>query len=425
MSIDLESRLRSYGEVLDAAIEIDLSDDIELLPTVDAELVRVGGSQSSPRRTALVVVAAAGLLFGGCLALLTDQHSNSRIPAVGTLLESPVVPTAASFPSSTAIPADDPTTWDPIRVAAGTVGWYEFGDVPAALAARLTDLRSWTNDYTARFYRCSVYSVDTTGPICTGLIGGNLVAPTTFAGTGELGTHLGDVTTADLAWNLANGSLWGYEDPASPRLPTPVAVGDHAGLMYSNAGTAYLAWEEARGVHLWIRATGWTADEMVALALTVRPATLPDHLPMALLVDSPSGSGMPSSDELLVGSHHGMPPCAEFDASDGCVSLPPISEVAMVVGTSGAGGPPTAVAAVSPIGSGDRLRIELDGYGPITVAPIVSPLGFQYSIFRPATFRITAAHMVTPDDSIVATATLSTVLAPQSATTTNPIVSGP
>ena len=421
MSIDLENRLRGYAQVLDAAIESDLSLEIELLATVDEELVELDGRSSSPRRAALVAVAAAGLLIGGCLALLTDHHSETLIPAAETSTYASTAPTAATFPPTTEVPVDDPTTWDPIRVAAGTLGWYEFGEVSAALASSLTDLQSWTTDYTARFYLCSSYTVDADGPICTGLRGGNFVAPSTFAGTGELGTHLGDISTADLAWILARDSSLGYGEVTGAPPATPVAVGDHAGLMYSKSGTSYLVWEQAPGVHLWIRATGWTTDDMVGLALTVRPATLPDRLPLALIVDSVSPSGAPSFDDLLIGSHHGMPLCAEVDALDGCVSLPPVSDVAMVVGTDPSGAL-SAVAAVSPVGSVDRLRVELDGGERVTVAPAVSPLGFQYSIFRPGTARITAAHMVAPDDSIVATATLSTVVpASSSAATTTSI----
>lgn len=439
MSIDLESRLRDYGTVLDSAIESNLASDIELRATPDDDLVDVSGPPSAPRRAALVAVAAAGLLIGGCLALITDHHSQTQVPAAGTSTEASPAPTTPSGPTSTAVPADDPDTWDPIRIAAGTLGWFEFSNVPDPLASRLSGQETWTIDYTARFYRCSTYSVDADGPLCTGLSGGNFVAPVTFAGTGELGTHLGDISTADLAWTLAHGSLWSYEVTTAPP-PTPVAVGDHSGVMYSNADTSYLVWEQAPGVHLWIRATGFTTNDLVALAMTVRPAPLPDHLPVPLVVDAASTSGAPSTGDLLLGSHHGAPACVQINIWDGCVSVPPVSDVAlaMVIGTDGVGGPLTAVAAVSPIGSPDRLRVELSGYGPITVAAIVSPLGFQYSIFRPppGTARITAAHMVAPDDSIVATATLTTVatgvptpttsqVAPDASTTEATVVAHP
>jgi LysM domain len=427
VSIDLESRLHSYGVVLDAAIDLDLaSADTGLVGTLDDEIVARSVAPARPRAAALVSIAVAGLLIGGCFALLADRHPESLTPGVESSTESlpapttSFVPTTPSYPTTTAVPADDPDTWDPIRVAPGTVGWYEFGDVPAALAPRLSDVQSWTTDYAARFFRCATFTVDSNGPICTGLIGGNFVAPTTFAGTGELGTHLGDISTAELAWTMAQGSLWSYDEVTAAPPATPVAVGDHSGLMYSNPDTSYLVWEQATGVHLWIRATGFSTDDMVALALAVRPAPLPDHLPIPIVVDSASPSGTHSFDELVIGSHHGIPQCAQINIWDGCVSLPPISDVAMVVGTDGVGGPLTAVAAVSPTGSSDRLRVELDGAEPVTVEPVVSPLGFQYSIFRPGTARIVAAHMVAPDDSIVATATLTTVVEPTPTTAVGP-----
>ena len=421
MSTALENRLRTYGEVLDAAIEIDLTSAVGVVATPDHQLVDLTTSPSPPRRMALAVVATVGLLIGGCLALLTDHRSQSQVPTAGTASESSAVPTTLSGPTSTAVPVNDPGTWDPIRVAPGTLGWYEFGDVPAALAPLVSDLQTWTTDYTARFYRCSTYTVDADGPICTGLIGGNFVAPNTFAGTGELGTHLGDISTADLAWTMAQGSLWGYDEVTSPPPTTPVAVGAHAGEMYSNAGTSYLVWEQAPGVHLWIRSSGITADDVVALALTVRPVPLPDHLPLPIVVDSVATSGAPSFDDLELGSHHGTPLCVQINPWDGCTSLPPVSDLSMVVGTNGSGGQLTAVAAVTPIGSVDRLRVDLAGAESVTVQPVVSPLGFQYSIFRPGTARITAAHMVAPDDSIVATATLTTV--PTGATPTTVVSS--
>ena len=434
MSIDLESRLGDYGAVLDSAIESDLARGNDLRATPDDDLVNLSGPPATPRRAALVAVVAAGLLIGACLALITDHHSQTQVPGAQTSTDasfsstssptSSPTATAPPGPTSTAVPADDPDTWDPIRIAAGTVGWYEFGNVPDPLASRLSGQETWTVDYAARFYRCATYSVDADGPICTGLSGGNFVAPVTFAGTGELGTHLGDISTADLAWTLAQGSLWSYEVTTAPPA-TSVAVGGHPGVMYSNADTSYLVWEQAPGVHLWIRATGFTTDDLVTLAMTVRPVPLPDHLPVPLVVDSASKSGARSMDDLLLGSHHGAPACVQINIWDGCASVPPASDVAlaMVVGTDGVGGKLTAVAAVSPLGSPDRLRVELSGYGPITVATIVSPLGFQYSIFRPppGSARITAAHMVAPDDSIVATATLTTVATGEPTPTTSQV----
>ena len=422
MSIDLENRLRSYGDVLDAAIEFELIRDIELTAPLADEMVPLSSSASSPRRTALVVVAAAGLLIGGSLALLTDDHSASQIPAAETASESGPGTTILSFPSSTTNPPDDPSLWDPIRVAPGTVGWYEFGDIPASLTSRVGAVESWTNDYTASFYRCATYTVDAEGPICTGLIGGNFVAPTTFAGTGELGTHLGDMTTADLAWALAQGSSLGYADVTSAPPATPVAVGDHAGLMYSNAHTSYLVWEQTPGVHLWIRATDVPTDDMVGLALTVRPAVLPDHLPLPIIVDTVSTSGAPSFDELVIGSHPGMPLCAEINTSNGCVSLPPLTDVAMVVGNNGVDGQISAVAAIFPLGSADRLRVDLADADSVTVEPVVSPLGFQYAIFRPGTERIIGGGTVARDGSVVATVTLSTVPTGPTPTTVGSIV---
>ena len=421
MSIDLESRLHSYGAVLDAAIESDLSTfDNRRTSTVDDGLVGVTDAQGRPPRATFVAVSAAVLLVVGCLALLADRRPDAQISPADTSEEGPASTASALLPATTAVAADDPETWDFIRVAPGTVGWYEFGDPPATLASRVADVQSWTFDYAARFYRCDSYTVDADGPICTGLIGGNFVAPTTFAGTGELGTHLGDLSTADLAWTLAQGSLWGYGEIASGP-PATVAVGDHAGLMYSNADTSYLVWEQVPGVHLWIRATGFNADDMVALALTVRPATLPDHLPLAIVVDSVLTSGARAMDDLLVGSHHGGPLCAQVNIWDGCVALPPVSDVAVVVGTDGVGGPLTAVAAVYPVGSTNRLHVDVADGDPVMVESVQSPLGFEYSIFRPGTADIVSAQVVASDGSIISTATLTTAVPGPTTSAANPI----
>lgn len=410
MSVDLETRLRNYSDVLDAAIELALSHDVELAQPLDGEMVELSGSRTSPRRTALVVVAAAGLLVGGSLALLSD-HQPSHLPAADTASESAPETTIPSFLTSTTISPDDPSLWNPIRVAPGTVGWYEFGDVPTDLVATLGAVESWTVDYTAQFYRCSNFTVDAVGPICTGLVGGNFVAPIAFAGTGELGTHLGDMSTADLLWIKAQGSLWGYDEMTSPPLPTPVAVGDHTGLMYSNNGMSYLVWEQAPGVHLWIRGTDVSVDDMVGLALTVRPATLPDQLPLRIVLDGVASSGAPSEDELVIGSHPGMPMCAQVGTSNGCVSIPPespVSGVALVVGSDGVGGAITTVAAIFPLGSTNRLRVDLAGANSITAEPVVSPLGFKYAVYRIDNTPITGGVAVAPDGSVIATATLTT-----------------
>ena len=148
---------------------------------------------------------------------------------------------------------------------------------------------------------------------------------------------------------------------------------------------------------------------MVALALTVRPATLPDHLPLPIIVDTVSTSGAPSYNELVIGSHPGMPLCAQINGSNGCVSVPPLTDVSMVVGNDGVDGQISTVAAVFPLGSTDRLRVDLADADPVTVEPVVSPLGFQYAIFRPGTERIIGGGTVAPDGSVVAVATLSTV----------------
>jgi hypothetical protein len=109
-----------------------------------------------------------------------------------------------------------------------------------------------------------------------------------------------------------------------------------------------------------------------------------------------------------------MPLCAQINTSNGCVSLPPVTDVAIVVGVDG---PITAVAAVFPTGSVDRLRVDLADADPVTVEPVASPLGFQYAIFRPGTERIIGGGVVAPDGAIVATATLTTAPAGPTPTT--------
>ena len=441
MPADVIEQLRMLGNLLDAHAAPVTIDDIrrtELRGELEPESVGVidthlaGRPEPGYRWTKEVLAVAAIVVVVVGLAIVGLQDHATKGPSLSvspTLEGSTPEPTAIPMstlptPSSTISPSttispDDPSLWNPIRIAPGTTGWYEFGDVPAALAPLVSDLQTWTPDYTASFYRCATYTVDADGPICTGLIGGNFVAPNAFGGTGELGTHLGDISTADLAWTMAQGSLWGYDEVTSPPPTTPVAVGDHAGAMYSNADTSYLVWEQAPGVHLWIRASGITTGDMVALALTVRPATLPDHLPLRIIVDTVATSGAPSYDELVIGSHPGMPRCAEI-SSNGCVSLPPVTEVAMVVGNNGVDGPLTAVAAIFPLGSANRLRVDLADADPITVEPVVSPLGFQYSIFRAGTERIIGGGAVAPDGSVVATATLSTVPTGPTPTTAGP-----
>jgi hypothetical protein len=72
-------------------------------------------------------------------------------------------------------------------------------------------------------------------------------------------------------------------------------------------------------------------------------------------------------------------------------------------------GPITAVAAIFPLGSNKRLRVGIADADEVTVEPVVSPLGFEYAIFRAGTERIVASGTVGPDGSVVATAPLSTV----------------
>ena len=73
-------------------LESDSQHDRGLVETLDDELVAISASPSRPRRTALVAVAAAGLLVGGGLALITEHHAERVDPPADTPA-SPTSPT--------------------------------------------------------------------------------------------------------------------------------------------------------------------------------------------------------------------------------------------------------------------------------------------------------------------------------------------
>ena len=347
---------------LDRAIRATLGDIIAVAPEPDdqpTQLMRVGSATATATRRRYLAVAASVVVLAGVAGLIA-LRTNDRTPAGST---SDPTNAPGAVPAVITVPSveneNSPVPWDRVAIAPGTVGWFELGDLPAGLAARVGKIHTYSSDYSSVFFRCVTWTENDGSITCTKLAGGNYVqlsyfgpAPATGASNG-IGTQLGDgLDAAQVLWAVAQGSLWGYDSVTTPPEPTRVAIGSVTGLSYRNGDSAYLAWERAPGVILWLAATGYTDSEMAQLAASARPATL-SSLPVLIDVGSSVTDSQGVSRSLKVTSVNGIR-CAGITIDTQCTR---IDQGPALVHTLDGSGP--AVAAIVPSGTTASLVVTL------------------------------------------------------------------
>lgn len=379
-----------------------------------------GGANKHPRRLALIgsaLVAAAGI------AAFAVVQTRDTDPAASPTSQ----PAQADPPGTIVVPSvedeNSAVPFDGVAIAPGTVGWFELGDLPTDLAARVGNIQTYTNDYASVFFRCVTWTEAGRSITCTKLAGGNYVqlssfgpAPTVGASNG-LGTQLGDgLDAAQVLWAVAQGSLWGYDSVTTPPTPTRVAIGPITGLSYRNGDSAYLAWERSPGVIVWLAATGYTDTEMAQLAASVRPAAL-SSLP--LLVDIGAKvrdlNGMERSIHLA--TVKGVR-CAGITLFTECTRL---DQGAALVRTLDGSAP--VVGAVAIAGPKESLVVTLGNGEQRVVALADAGLGLQTALYTPATGETMVSARIS--DATGATLRTMDLTSGQSPTTTISVLSPP
>ena len=286
-------------------------------------------------------------------------------------------------------------SWDRVAIAPGTVGWFEIGNLPSALAARVGTIQSWSSDYTSIFFRCVKWTESASTVTCTKLAGGNYVETSSFGpapavgASNGIGAQLGDgLQTAKVLWTMAQGSLWGYDEVTTPPTPTPVAIGSITGLSYRKGDSAYLAWQYAPGVIVWLAATGYTNAEMAEMAASARPAALPS-LPLLIAVGANVTDSNGVSRSLKVTSVNGVR-CAGITVYTQCTRIDQGPALVRTLDQAG----PAAVGAVVPSGTTASLVVTLVG-GQLRTVPLTpAGLGIDTALYTAATGETLASAQV-------------------------------
>lgn len=408
----------SDPRAVDAAVHCDL----------DRGLVRSDARHTSGGR-GLLSLAAACLVVVGIAAVwftVDNRQAEDSAPA-----QQPSSTTPESTPTTSIDPTgrgvvidmsdhvDDATgvvVWDAIRVAPGTIGWF---DATTGVPAELVDQRrlasGWSADAISNLFACIEWSVDDAGPICERLAGGNGIEHVDYGDSLGIGVQLGDTDVRSQLWNQAYGQLWGYETIAEIPAPTEIVVGDITGLSYRVDDHAYLAWQYAPDVVVWLHARGLTDEQLATIAAGVEPVQLPDQLPLALelrppgyttVVPQPGDSvdGVPllvaSNDtpRLRYGTLDGEP-CVTFRAPE-CRS---VAAAAMISAIDWNDHVPDRLVAIAPTDSGLVLRTTSVA-GTVTDNSLTATgLGFDLATWTPDTDEhLLSAALVDQTGQVVA-----------------------
>lgn len=388
MPIDLDTRLADYASTIDDAIE-----------RADS---RPMAAASSSGRGALVGLAAVAVAVLG-LGVFAVAREDAGVPATQPLDTLPAVDPAAN-PPSTGNVIDVPQSasdiyvppWDPIRIAPGTIGWFEAGDdLPTDIASLPQDQTIPDDSTRSGFFVCASWTVDADGPICNQLAGGNGVEQVTFGERLGVGVGLGDTTPKDQLWNQASGSLWAYDAFTDPPEPTIIPVGDRDGYSYRNGDDAYLAWEYEPGVVVWLKGNGFSDDELSAIAEGVRPAPLPAELPVLLRLSMPSvgdtGPGGTSNEASVKFGYLDGRPCVGIQMYETCT---PTDAPALFGAAVFGDGIFDQYAAIAPTGTGLTLEAVTFGAGTETIHLTRTDFGFDLAVWESTGSRLLSAQLV-------------------------------
>lgn len=415
------------GEEAVAEANGSRSDDVDLVRfDLDDDAVRT--IERVPRRSWLAAAAAVIVLVGLGGVWLTISRDIDESPAPAQQPDpaqrpdtSPAVTPATSLPEDlepassgsdaagnvVTLPWSDNDGWyespfDPIPIARGTIGWFEAGDgLPSQLAGRSAHLIAPSNGATAAFFACREWTLTSGVPTCTMLTGGNFVEHVHYGDQLEIGVQLGGTDARTQLSIQASGSLWGY-DIDLPE-PTVIPIGDIEGYSYRNDDHSYMAWEYQPGVVVWLEARGLDDTQLAEIAAGVRPATLPDELPVLLQLDEttivagdPVNSSL--SPALKLGYLDGQP-CVGFELWDECVA----PDEPALFGTAVWGdGRADRYAATVPAGTSAEMRVNLFDIGWRTVPFEPTEFGFDVAIWDgEGRDRLLEAQLVNANGDIV------------------------
>ena len=402
MPIDLDTRLADYARTIDDAIEHSIDRAESSLPEAPA---------ASSGRGALVGLAAAAVAVLG-LGMFAVAREDAGAPATQPLDTLPAVDPAANPPPSRGSVIDVPRSasdfymppWDPIRIAPGTIGWFEAGDDLPPEIASLPQNETIPDD-TARsaFFVCASWTIDADSPICDRLAGGNGIEHVTYGDRLGIGVGLGDTTPQDQLWNQASGSLWAYDAFTEPPEPTIIPVGEVDGVSYRNGDAAYLAWEYEPGVVVWLRGNGLSDDELSTIAEGVRPAPLPAELPVLLRLSTPSvgdtGPGGTSNEASVKLGYLDGRPCVGIQMWETCV---PTDAPALFGAAVFGDGQLDQYAAIAPTGTDLTFEATTFGAGTQRIDLVPTDFDFDLAVWESTGSRLLSARLVDATGTMVA-----------------------
>ena len=413
---ELDDRLRTMFDVV--------------MPLLDDAGSRPGVRVGPDRRRGVVAAAAAVAVVGAGVVATLALRPGSESVSHDAAAPSSALPVQASATTSTTsvsggdadtIPlaySDDdslPSPWDAIRVAPGTIGWYDINVDALApeIQSVLGQRDAWSADYISRFYRCVAWAESDDGaPTCTKLATGGREF-VSYGGQGDIelgdggvgiGTNLVASDPKELLWSLGAGSLWGYDTVTEPPEPTEVAIGQRTGYQYRNGDAAYLLWEQEPGVFVWLKGQGLDDTTLVALAESVVPVPVPGQLPLQLSLEDEAGSPEPRDDfveiteRLVLGWVDGRP-CVTFGASDGCT---PVGDEPLLIVDEFPVGDPLVVAAIGPRESGLTLEVDVFDVGTRSDVQFVDAFGWSAAVYRPGADRPLAARLIGEGGEVLA-----------------------
>lgn len=406
----IEERLSRYANDLDAATAQQING-----------AVSTERSKSKPSRgwTGITVGLAAATVTVVGLGFLATQRDQPVAPLASSPAPTTIAGEAATNPGTMPstpsagglidVPQMDSDVyrppWDPIAVAPGTIGWFEFGDgVPASVADLEPVEYAADDDVRAGFFRCLDWTISDEAPTCIQLTGGNGVEHNTYGDRLGLGVALGSSTAREQLWLQAQGSLWGYEEVAEAPEPTIISFGSTEAVSYRNGDHAYIAWEHAPGVVVWLQSRGLDDTELATVAAGVRPAELPSELPVLISLNDPqpvpSGPGSNSEEQSVKLGFLDGHACVGIVMWEQCAST---SGPAIFSSSDG-----ETVAAIASTGSDVLLDIDL-GTGDERIEMDPTGFGFDLAVFDAGGRPIESAQLVTPTGDIVGEAVSPTV----------------
>jgi hypothetical protein len=253
----------------------------------------------------------------------------------------------------------------------------------------------WSPEAMSNLFTCIEWTVDDAGPICNRLAGGNGIEQVDYGDSLGIGVQLGGTDVRSQLWNQAYGQLWGYETIAEVPEPTEITIGGVTGLSYRVDDHAYLAWEYAPDVVVWLHSRGLSDEQLATIAAGVEPVQLPDHLPIALELRPPEFApiapqpGDRVGDVPLLVASNDTPrlrygtldgrPCVKFQGPE-CRS---VEAAAMIPSIEWNDHVPDRLVAIAPTGSGLVLRTTSTA-GAVTDNSLTpTGLGFDLATWTP------------------------------------------